>query len=662
MGERLGAEQIAGALEQRALKVLRHLFPNGHRHGHEFCVGSLAGERGKSLKVHLNGKGPVWKDFATGQGGADLLDLWAAARHNGDLKPAMREAAAWLGLEVGPPPEGARRGNGQRRKGDDAGDARASAEAVSSEDDKEAWQPVIPVPPGEEKSIPPWESLFKGRIARAPDYSFQYRDAQGRLRGYILRWEFGPKDKIHRPFTFCRSSKERTAWRSQGFGDPLPLFGEDQLARKPGAVALLLEGEKKAALAGELIAKLRELRRDLPQLVAVSFPHGAEAMVRGDMTALKGRGVIGWPDAQAAGINGMRAFLEKATRAGVDARMVELLPGLPEAWDLGNAVEGRLPEGLTLEGIAELIATAPPVQVRRPVIDVLELNRLEFPPHEYLLEPILPTKGIIEIAAFRGVGKTYVGLSCASVLSIGGRFLRYAAPKPRRVLYVDGEMDAAELQERTRAITAAFGNPEPGFFKLWTPDVATAAGFGVPDLSTPGGQEALEPYLEDVDAVFVDNISTLCRTGVENEAETWLPVQDWALGLRRRGKAVVFIHHMGWTKEHGRGSSRRQDVMNTVLHLKEVEDYGDGVTSFEIHLTKKRGVVGRAAAPIEASFCIRDGAIEWTHKELRDAELDDVLELHAQGLTQRAISKKLGISVGKVNALIKKARGGDGDL
>src|SRR6266853_4349000 len=92
------AKTIAEALESRKIDTLQHLLPAGKIQGHVYVVGSLSGEEGESLKIHLNGKGTVWSDFATGEKGADLLDLWVAARCNGDLKAAMREAADWLGM------------------------------------------------------------------------------------------------------------------------------------------------------------------------------------------------------------------------------------------------------------------------------------------------------------------------------------------------------------------------------------------------------------------------------------------------------------------------------------------------------------------------------------------------------------------------------------
>ena len=94
----MNAAAIAAALDQRKLDVLRYLLPAGRITGHEFCAGSLRGEEGKSLKVNINGKGCVWSDFATGDKGGDLLDLWAAVRCGGDIKAAMSESAEWLGV------------------------------------------------------------------------------------------------------------------------------------------------------------------------------------------------------------------------------------------------------------------------------------------------------------------------------------------------------------------------------------------------------------------------------------------------------------------------------------------------------------------------------------------------------------------------------------
>lgn len=89
---------ISRALSDRAATVAEHLLPGGRREGTEWRAGSLSGERGQSLGVHLTGdKAGVWSDFQSGEGGGDLLDLWKAVR-GVTLSEALDQARAWLGM------------------------------------------------------------------------------------------------------------------------------------------------------------------------------------------------------------------------------------------------------------------------------------------------------------------------------------------------------------------------------------------------------------------------------------------------------------------------------------------------------------------------------------------------------------------------------------
>ena len=95
------AAEVSRLLAGKCEEVCLHLFPNGSRKGHEFCVGSLSGDRGDSLKVRLEGeKAGVWSDFATGEKG-DLIDLWRMSRQIPFME-AMTEIRAFLEL---PDPE-----------------------------------------------------------------------------------------------------------------------------------------------------------------------------------------------------------------------------------------------------------------------------------------------------------------------------------------------------------------------------------------------------------------------------------------------------------------------------------------------------------------------------------------------------------------------------
>lgn len=91
------AADMAAMLARQAEAVAAMLLPGGKRQGHEWCAGSIGGEAGSSLKVHLTGhKAGVWSDFATGESG-DLIDLWAAVRGL-DMRQTLEQVRDYLGV------------------------------------------------------------------------------------------------------------------------------------------------------------------------------------------------------------------------------------------------------------------------------------------------------------------------------------------------------------------------------------------------------------------------------------------------------------------------------------------------------------------------------------------------------------------------------------
>lgn len=95
----MSAAEIARALADRTEALLGTLFPAGRRQGREWCIGSITGEPGQSLRISLIGRHRGrWREYADGSGG-DLLDLIAAVRCGGDLRQAIGWAGRWLGGE-----------------------------------------------------------------------------------------------------------------------------------------------------------------------------------------------------------------------------------------------------------------------------------------------------------------------------------------------------------------------------------------------------------------------------------------------------------------------------------------------------------------------------------------------------------------------------------
>jgi hypothetical protein len=89
---------LAARLASQAERVATHLFPNGVLESNEWRVGSIAGEKGKSLGICIRGpKAGVWQDFANPEHTGDLVELWTLT-HRLKKGEALHEIRDFLGI------------------------------------------------------------------------------------------------------------------------------------------------------------------------------------------------------------------------------------------------------------------------------------------------------------------------------------------------------------------------------------------------------------------------------------------------------------------------------------------------------------------------------------------------------------------------------------
>lgn len=295
--------------------------------------------------------------------------------------------------------------------------------------------------------------------------------------------------------------------------------------------------------------------------------------------------------------------------------------------------------------------------------NIKDFLELKIPPAEYILHPILCERRHAMIYAPRGAGKTWFCLSLAYSAATGITIIeRYQAKKACKVLYIDGEMAADELQSRLLTISGGKIPPEVvNNFRIMTPDLCKGQ---MPNIASPFGQDDFGPFLRDVDVIFIDNISSLSSGINENDAESWGPFKQWLLYVRKLGIAVVIIHHAGKNGQQ-RGTSSREDSLDVVLSLKPQKSTSiEEITRFNVHFEKARSIVGKDAKPFSLEMSITEAGINWQSKPLssdavrekRDQRLDKVLKLAADGNTTRAIADATGIPRSTVQRMLHNSK------
>jgi hypothetical protein len=202
-----------------------------------------------------------------------------------------------------------------------------------------------------------------------------------------------------------------------------------------------------------------------------------------------------------------------------------------------------------------------------------------------------------EVYALRGIGKTWFTQTLALVAATGGSALGFSSPEPYNVAYIDGEMASREIQDRFAQLSRALEVPLTENLTVIAAD--WQAEF-LPRLDTDAGQPAVEPFVAAADVVIIDNRSCLFDPEGEKDPVAWQPAQDWLLALRRRGKAVLLVHHSN-RQGGARGHSKAEDPLNLLIKLTRPEDYSqDHGARFIVAFDKVRGAFGAAVAPFEA--------------------------------------------------------------
>ena len=261
-------------------RILEEWYPDGTLKGRRFWIGDPQNGDGSSCNVDLeSGK---WYDFASAEGGGDLISLFA---HKEGL--SMGEARKILKEKYGP------------------------------------FDPVIVKPPK--------QALVKGpgKLLNGMDRHWAYKDADGTILCYVARKDKPDGAKTFRQVSYDDRSKD---WIAKGYPAPRPLYNLDKLAQNPEAKVLVVEGEGCVDAAESVLGD---------RAVVTTWMGGASGVGATNWGPLSGRDVTIWPDADENGV-GQKAALKIANTlkdAGGLVKLIDVSDVGQDKWDIADAVK-----------------------------------------------------------------------------------------------------------------------------------------------------------------------------------------------------------------------------------------------------------------------------------------------------------------------------------
>jgi RecA-family ATPase len=207
-----------------------------------------------------------------------------------------------------------------------------------------------------------------------------------------------------------------------------------------------------------------------------------------------------------------------------------------------------------MDGSATIVYLKEPRSVLK-VPTLTQLLACTFKDRQHLLFPWLREQESCMVYADTGVGKSMFALSAALAVAGGGEFLGWkseerAAGGGWRVLYIDGEMHIADIQERARLLLDAVPGLDRGMVgenlsflarQHQDPDAE------FPLITEPEGMRFIQSLVRKgaLDLVILDNFSTLGEVEDENAASSFNSIQQFLLHLKVQGVATTLVHHAG---------------------------------------------------------------------------------------------------------------------
>lgn len=477
---------------------------------------------------------------------------------------------------------------------------------------------------------------FESATIIAPTY-YEYLDEDGQR---LFR-----KTRYHNPKSFKLERWENDNWVAGLSTTRRVLYQLSEVLKGVGAEKqiCIVEGEK----------DVETLR--IQGLIATTNFDGAGKWNESYTKSLKGAHIILFYDYDTAGVKHRDLLIQKLKPVVKSLKIVELGYSIAEKY--GNDITDWFCEGHTKEQLFELINQAIDL-CKNNVLKVMsfhELMEINIPEPRFFISPFMQEGSLGMVYAKRGVGKTMFGLEVAYAISSGGSFLRYQAPEAVKILYIDGEMPINLIKNRLLTIkNSEIHQPKADHFLILSQCHQETQ---LPSLGTLQFESLVDPIIDQVNVVVIDNLATLATRGDENEGKDWVDIQRWILDLRRRKKAVLLIHHAG-KNGNQRGTSKREDTLDYSINLSHPENYEPSQGArFVIEYEKQRNLFGDDVKRIEASMVTEpDETRRWEFSDYlgsTEKELYEAKRLQKSGKSLREIEQITGIKKSTLQRKLK---------
>jgi hypothetical protein len=386
------------------------------RNGAEARIGNVEGEAGTSLSIQLNGpKAGLWKDHATDEGG-DLFSLFRLyvgyVDTPGNFILCVKEIAKdffHYKIDVERP------------------EWTTTPQMVIKEKKQKLGDKPRP------------EDL---EILGAPSAIYHYFDAQGVIVAKVMRYELdGVDDKGKRKKTFRPYSLRVIDGKLKGVPahpeSDRPLYRLPHLAKTQ--TIILVEGEKCA----DALASIK--------INATSAMQGCHAPIdKTDWTALKGKTVVVWPDADKGSYEWAKNVAQHLIGLGCTVKGVTPPADAAVGWDAADCIaEGGDPQQLidAAFDFQEPAGSPPP----RSLASANDLRNKRFDPIMFVI-PGYVAAGCTILAGRPKIGKSWMVLDGGLAVARGSTCLGDIQCEQGDVLYLALEDNERRLQSRITKI------------------------------------------------------------------------------------------------------------------------------------------------------------------------------------------------------------------